>query len=395
MKSGLSGRDKHLRMLLRILPKRNDRRGFTLIELLVAILISGLIVSGLLYLVVEVLGINQKDAARSDTQRDMQLAMDYITRDLREAFYVYGTEVEGTSVESCLADRADAATRGANNQCTGLLAYLPDHLTPANNSNIPVLAFWKPEPLPGSVTKHCTDNKADIGKLIVVAGKANNPIDRIPCVAQRMYTLVVYSLSTENSNNTWKGRARIKRYALPHFSEDFTLSTRKPGWVPPVAADDMRPLSWPFGKDKDNKVSDLQKFPSSETIPKADKPAKVAKSEVSSDVNSETVKTVAANESPKAETTPSTSSSSIADDLTKIEGVGPKAAEEFIKAGITTFAQLATTDIDKMKEILANAESKVQHLDPTTWAEQSQLAADGKWDELKTLQDALMGGVEK
>ena len=132
-----------------------------------------------------------------------------------------------------------------------------------------------------------------------------------------------------------------------------------------------------------------------EKAPKADKPAKVAKSEVSSDVNSETVKTVAANESPKAETTPSTSSSSIADDLTKIEGVGPKAAEEFIKAGITTFAQLATTDIDKMKEILANAESKVQHLDPTTWAEQSQLAADGKWDELKTLQDALMGGVEK
>ena len=30
--------------------------------------------------------------------------------------------------------------------------------------------------------------------------------------------------------------------------------------------------------------------------------------------------------------------------------------------------------------------------DPTTWPQQSQLAADGKWDELKTLQDELDGG---
>ena len=269
MKSGLSRRDKHLQMLLRILPKRNDRRGFTLIELLVAILISGIIVSGLLYLVVEVLGINQKDSSRSDTQRDMQLAMDYITRDLREAFYVYGTEVEGTSVESCLAVRPDAITRGLAGQCTGLLAYLPDHLKNPGNGNIPVLAFWKPEPLPASVTAHCTTNRAEIGKIL--ANSAPNPIDRIPCVAQRMYTLVVYSLNTENDNKIWKGRARIKRYALPHFSESFTGKTRKPGWVAPVAADDKRPLSWPFGKTSGG-ILDLQGNPSSANIPKAGSP---------------------------------------------------------------------------------------------------------------------------
>ena len=120
----------------------------------------------------------------------------------------------------------------------------------------------------------------------------------------------------------------------------------------------------------------------------AAKPAKAPKAEVSS----ETAKFAATDEAPKAETS---TSNSVSDDLSKIEGIGPKAAEEFIKAGITTFAQLANTDTDKMKEILANAESKVQHLDPTTWAEQSQLAADGKWEELKTLQDELMGGVEK
>jgi prepilin-type N-terminal cleavage/methylation domain-containing protein len=275
MKTGLSRRDKHLRMLLRMLPKRSDRRGFTLIELLVAILISGLIVSGLLYLVVEVLGINQKDAARSDTQRDMQMAMDYITRDLREAFYVYGTEVEGPSVESCLENRADAATRGAASKCTGLLASLPAHLRSANN--VPVLAFWKPEPLPDSVNAYCKTNVAKIG--IVERDSSGvpqeNPVDRVPCVAQRMYTLVVYSLNTDNTDSIWKGRARIKRYALPHFAESAS-NTKKPGWVAPVASDDKRPLSWPFGK-ADTGIVDLQLNASSAnvsttTIPAAGKP---------------------------------------------------------------------------------------------------------------------------
>jgi ribosomal protein L19 len=80
------------------------------------------------------------------------------------------------------------------------------------------------------------------------------------------------------------------------------------------------------------------------------------------------------------------------DDLTIIEGIGPKAAEVFVNAGINTFALLATTPIDTMKDILASAEAKVQHLDPTTWAQQAQLAADGKFDELETLKAELNNG---
>ncbi len=80
------------------------------------------------------------------------------------------------------------------------------------------------------------------------------------------------------------------------------------------------------------------------------------------------------------------------DDLTRIEGIGPIAAEVFVTSGINTFSLLAATSTDTMKELLANSESKVQHLDPTTWATQAQMAADGKWDELKTLQDELNGG---
>jgi large subunit ribosomal protein L21 len=80
------------------------------------------------------------------------------------------------------------------------------------------------------------------------------------------------------------------------------------------------------------------------------------------------------------------------DDLKIIEGIGPKAAEVLVAAGIDTFAKLAKTSADKVKEILDSAEAKVQHLDPTTWAQQAQLAADGKMDELKKLQDELNGG---
>jgi large subunit ribosomal protein L17 len=84
-----------------------------------------------------------------------------------------------------------------------------------------------------------------------------------------------------------------------------------------------------------------------------------------------------------------------ADDLVIIEGIGPKAAEVLVAAGITTFAELANTAAEKVKEILTSSEARVGHLDPTTWAEQAQLAADGKMDELKELQDRLNAGREQ
>jgi large subunit ribosomal protein L17 len=81
-----------------------------------------------------------------------------------------------------------------------------------------------------------------------------------------------------------------------------------------------------------------------------------------------------------------------ADNLTLIEGIGPKAAEVLAAGGIDSFATLAATSAEKVKEILEAANARVGHLDPTTWAQQAQLAADGKMDELKTLQDSLNGG---
>ena len=79
-----------------------------------------------------------------------------------------------------------------------------------------------------------------------------------------------------------------------------------------------------------------------------------------------------------------------ADDLEVIEGIGPKIAGVLKEAGITTFAELGASDASRLSEILHDANLRLA--DPTTWPEQAQLAADGKWDELKELQDSLKGG---
>ncbi len=78
-----------------------------------------------------------------------------------------------------------------------------------------------------------------------------------------------------------------------------------------------------------------------------------------------------------------------ADDLKKIEGIGPKIASTLAEAGITTFAELAKTEAAKISEIISAVRGK--HV-TDTWPAQAQLAADGKWDELKKWQDELDGG---
>jgi len=81
-----------------------------------------------------------------------------------------------------------------------------------------------------------------------------------------------------------------------------------------------------------------------------------------------------------------------ADDLKKIEGIGPKIAGLMAEAGIADFKALAGADIEKLKEILEEAGSRYKMHDPTTWSQQAKLAEDGQWDELKELQDQLKGG---
>ncbi len=78
------------------------------------------------------------------------------------------------------------------------------------------------------------------------------------------------------------------------------------------------------------------------------------------------------------------------DDLTTLEGIGPKVNQVLKKAGITTFAQLANAEIPKLREALDTA--GYRFMNPAGWIEQAKLAAEGKFEELKELQSRLKGG---
>ncbi|PQJ79745.1 50S ribosomal protein L21 [Polaribacter porphyrae] len=109
-------------------------------------------------------------------------------------------------------------------------------------------------------------------------------------------------------------------------------------------------------------------------------PKKEAKAEVTVEVPKKEVKKATPKKATKA------------DDLKKIEGIGPKIASTLAEAGIVTFADLAKSEPAKISEIIAGVRGN--HV-TDTWPTQAQLAADGKWDELNELQDKLDGGVEK
>jgi len=82
------------------------------------------------------------------------------------------------------------------------------------------------------------------------------------------------------------------------------------------------------------------------------------------------------------------------DDLSKIEGIGPKISELLQAADIKTFAQLAKAEAGRLSQILEEAGPQFKLADPSTWPKQAALAAAGKWEELETLQDQLKGGRE-
>ena len=92
----------------------------------------------------------------------------------------------------------------------------------------------------------------------------------------------------------------------------------------------------------------------------------------------ETSKTEAAEQPSKSK-----SSSKKQDDLTKIEGIGPKAAEALQEGGIKTFAKMSKSTPEELKEILEKSGGHFNALDPGTWPQQAELAAAEKWDELK------------
>ncbi|MEP0924649.1 prepilin-type N-terminal cleavage/methylation domain-containing protein [Leptolyngbya sp. ST-U4] len=179
-----------------------SNRGFTLLELLVVAVIGGGLVSGLMFIVVQLMQADQRESARTETQREMQLAMDYISNELREAVFVYTGEYMPT-----------------------LTQHLPASLI--ESGKVPILAFWKYQPFPDAVKAACV---------------SANPPAGVGCMSGQSYALVVYSLERRPASGTpWRGGARITRYALTQFEGNSTTITN--GYVNP--GDEGNFATWP------------------------------------------------------------------------------------------------------------------------------------------------------
>jgi prepilin-type N-terminal cleavage/methylation domain-containing protein len=177
--------------------RRNQRHpsrsqaGFTLLELLIVTVIGGGLISGLMFIVIELLGTDRRESALTETQREMQLAMNYISDELREAVYVYtGEGLDG------LIDRAQ-------------LGYLEA------NGSTPVIGFWKQEPFPEQVRNACNSSGVN------------------SCFNAHSYALIIYSLQVGNDpNNIWQGEARVTRFAMTEYPQ--TGTTPNSGYVNPA-----------------------------------------------------------------------------------------------------------------------------------------------------------------
>ncbi|PSR18478.1 hypothetical protein C8255_07190 [filamentous cyanobacterium CCP3] len=168
---------------------KTTQRGFTLIELLVAIVVGSIIIGSLLYLVVELLGTNAREERLTQSQQDVRRALDYISRDVREAVYVYANP-----------------------------AAVIDQLTD-EPAGTPILAFWRLKPIDVSaLPATCTGARAEECNTLKIR--------------HNVYDLVVYIYRDNTGSNFWSGPGRIIRYELTNYSNLSNL-TPTPGYSDP------------------------------------------------------------------------------------------------------------------------------------------------------------------
>jgi hypothetical protein len=80
-----------------------------------------------------------------------------------------------------------------------------------------------------------------------------------------------------------------------------------------------------------------------------------------------------------------------ADDLTKIEGIGPKIESILNQSGIDTYMELAQQSPESLRELLKSVHLTAP-VDPSSWSRQAELAAKGDWEGLKALKKELSAG---
>lgn len=195
--------------------------GFSLTEILIGLVISSMLMTTLLYIMVDLMTSSQNDQARNATNEEMKQSLDYIAQELREATYVYtGEELE------------ESRTIG-NTTLQPVKKFLPDF----GANTRPILAFWKVESVPYSGS-NATLPSSCTGFTGTKVAECNTLR-----IEQRTYTLVVYVQSTNNTNNDWNGGSRIHRYQLRKYSNPTNL-TQETGYIDPMLNSTFQ--QWPY-----------------------------------------------------------------------------------------------------------------------------------------------------
>ncbi len=95
----------------------------------------------------------------------------------------------------------------------------------------------------------------------------------------------------------------------------------------------------------------------------------------------------------ESEAAPIVALDAVKDDLTKVEGIGPKIKGLLNNDGIWSFNQLSLSPSSRLQRILDDAGPAYTVHNPRTWSAQARLADEGHWEDLKIWQDHLKGGL--
>ena len=126
-----------LRLLLKNQHQRNrsgpdqTEKGMTLVELLVGSIMAFLIITPMLTFVVDMLNTDRREQVKSNTEQDIQAAVDFISQDLRQAIWIYD----------------QAGITAINNTTTKL---------PTLANGTPILVFWKRQQMKNSLPINST-----------------------------------------------------------------------------------------------------------------------------------------------------------------------------------------------------------------------------------------------
>jgi predicted flap endonuclease-1-like 5' DNA nuclease len=124
----------------------------------------------------------------------------------------------------------------------------------------------------------------------------------------------------------------------------------------------------------------------------AEEAAPIAKAKAAPVAEVKAAPVTEAKAAPAEEAAPAPAAPAAPDDLTLIEGIGPKSAAALNESGITTFAQVAAMTAEQLEQAVKERGVRLVG-NAANWPKQAALAAAGDFAALAELQAKLKGGV--